>query len=159
MTSLISPAVRSTMFVFCMSIFKLLRRKFGNGKKQFFSTFHPLFGRCAQTQGSRRERDFLSGGTIGPSSCVLFGVLCLNYTRDFHAIVADEVVDHSQPADEKFSFAKRLAPEKEPDGVLNFLVLDPGEVSFLCSFVVLFEASDAFDNKPETGQNSEYGRV
>lgn len=92
-----------------------------------------------------------SGGTICPSSCVLFGVLCLNYTRDFHARVADEVVDHSEPA-EKFSFVKRLATEKEPDGVLNFLVLDPGEVSFLCFFVELFEARDAFDNKPETAQ-------
>ena len=70
-------------------------------------------------------------------------------------MVADKVVDHFQLV-KKLSFVEGLPPEIKPDGVENFLVLNPGKVSFLDFFGVFFEAGDTFDNKPEARQSGKH---
>ena len=126
------------MFVFCIITFKPFQKALGGRRKRFCHGFHPLSGKFAETQGSKRAGVFLGGGKIRNE---FFTVLSRNRVRNLHAMVANKAVDHFQLV-EKVFFVERFAPEKEPDLVQDFLILDPSEVSALRFFVVFFESGD-----------------
>ena len=78
-----------------------------------------------------------------------FAVFFADESRNFHAVISDEIVNQFQSVKEGF-FVERLSSEVVAYLVKDFFVVDPCEIELICFyFVVFLKAGHGFQNEAD----------